>query len=159
MAIMAPFLVIETAAAPLSAADGTFGPTRLAVLLVTALAGRDTFVTVGFITMVANLVALIADRRPAPAARPLVVAVDHLATVRAVHAVPVGERDVRAIRVVGLQQAPHDREEVPQPAFLQGVADRLAPFALADNLALDVRVRDVLVADRRIRVESDHAIR
>jgi hypothetical protein len=68
---------------------------------------------------------------------------------------PVVERDVGTLRVVGLQDLPHEHAAVEQPSGLQCLTDGRLAFAQTQRLTLHVRVSRVVVARRRMLLDRD----
>jgi hypothetical protein len=73
--------------------------------------------------------------------------------------VPITEFDVGAGRVVGFQRLPHDQEEVEQPPLPERVLNRHTGIARAESVAIDMRVRHVVVAGGWKRIDGDHLVR
>ena len=84
---------------------------------VAAFTTRHTFVAEAVIAARAVVIAIAAHCRLALLASPPLVVTDRGPAVRALHTVPIGQRDIRAAGVVGLQQVGDDHKEIEQPAL------------------------------------------
>ena len=71
---------------------------------------------------------------------------------------PVGERNERALRVVGLEQVRDEQEEVQEPSLGQREANRLPSLTFAELFLPDMRMGHVVPSGRRPRIEGDDAI-
>ena len=69
-------------------------------------------------------------------------------------AIPAVEFDVRAVRVVGIQDAADQEEGVTDPPRFQGPADRLGRLAEADAGVADVGMWNRVVPRRRAGIEA-----
>ena len=69
------------------------------------------------------------------------------------------ESNVGTAGVVRLQNLSHEQEEVAQPPLLQRRANRGLAVSFTQRLALDMRMRDIVLARGRVRFESDDLIR
>ena len=69
------------------------------------------------------------------------------------------ESDVGAAGVVRLQNLSHEQKEVAQPSLLQSGADRGLAVSFTQRLALDMRMRDVVLGGGRVGFEGDDLIR
>jgi hypothetical protein len=98
--------------------------------------------------------AVVAQITAAPATRVALVLSGRRAAVAAGHTQPVRELDVGAARVVGFQDLAYQEKEVQQAALLERRANRDFPFAFAERIALDMRMRNRIVRRRSIGLES-----
>lgn len=127
--------------------------------LVAAVASTAAFGTAVVVALRATERAVVAGRAATAVAGADVIAIDRVTTVGARASRPLFESDVGAAGVVRLQNLRHEQKEVAQPPLLQRGADRSLAVPFAQRLALDMRMRDVVVTCGRIRFESDHFIR
>ena len=128
------------------------------MILVTTFAARHARVAEDAIAARAVEITFAAYGRFALLAGPPFVITDRGSAVGALHTVPIGKRHIGAVRVVGSQQIRDNYKEVEQPTLLQGMANRLATFTLADGFAIDVRMSDAVVRCGWIGVDRDHTI-
>ena len=128
------------------------------MMFVAACAARHTRAAKEAVAAGATDVAVAADVRAAPLAGPPFNVTDGRTAVGAFDSVPVRERHVGAIGVVGAQQVGDDREEVEQTPLLQRLTDRLATVAFANGFVLDVWMSDDLIGRSRIGFQRDHPI-
>jgi hypothetical protein len=93
----------------------------------------------------------------------IVVAVVAVVAVFPVHYVPAFiagitlpfiQRNVRAVRAIGIQDSFHQHEEIAQPALFQGCLYGGRTLALAEHVVAHVRMGHVFVRRRRIRVKG-----
>ncbi len=126
---------------------------------IAAVASTTAFGTAVVIALRATARALVAGRATTAVAGADVIAIDRVATVRAIASGPLFESDVGAAGVVRLQNLSHEQEEVAQPPLLQSGANRGLAISFAQRLALDMRMRDVVLVRGRVRFESDDLIR
>ena len=104
-----------------------------AVVGVAALARVRAVVTQGVGTAVAISAAVTAQVAVATLARPAVIVRGRVAAGRAGHAVPRVEPLVGGVRVVGLQDLPHDDEELADPALVESAGQRATAIAFAER--------------------------
>lgn len=126
---------------------------------VAAVASTTAFGTAVVVALRATARALVAGRATTAVAGADVIAVDRVATVRAIASGPLFESDVGAAGVVRLQNLCHEQKEVAQPSLLQRRADRGLAIPFAQRLALDMRMRDVVLGRGRVGFEGDDFIR
>ena len=158
MAIRTPFVVIEAALTEFGITTRALLHAATAMLFIAAFAVRHALVAEDAVAAGAVVVTFAAHRRLALFARPPFVVADRAAAVGTFHAVPVGQRNEGAARVVRAQQVGDDQEEIKQAALLQRFADRLMPVALTNRFVLYVRMRDAFVRRGGIGIDGDHAI-
>ena len=91
------------------------------------------------------------------ALRTLIV-VEFASTTGTVPSLPTIECDVGAAAVVGIEDLPHDQEEIRQPSLLQRVADGRASFSFTQRLIFDVRMRHVITTAWRLRIAGDNLV-
>ncbi len=128
------------------------------MILVTTFAARHARVAEDAIAARAVEITFAAYGCFALLAGPPLVITDRGSAVGALHTVPIGKRHIGAVRVVGSQQIRDNYKEVEQPTLLQGMANRLATFTLADGFAIDVRMSDAVVGCSGMGVHRDHPI-
>ncbi len=126
---------------------------------VAAVASTTAFGTAVVVALRATERAVVAGRATATVARADVIAIDRVATVRATASSPLFESDVGAASVIRLQNLSHEQKEVAQPSLLQRGANCRLAIPFTQRLALDVRMRNVVLGRGRIRFESDDFIR
>jgi hypothetical protein len=158
MAIGTPFLVIKATLATFGATARTLLQAIVAMAFVAAGALRHALIAKHAVAVGAVVVTFSAHGRVALLASQLFVVGDHSSAVGARNTVPFVKRHEWAVGVVGSQQVGDDHEKVEQAALLKRVADRLFPLALANGFVLDVRMRNALVARRRVGFRGDHPI-
>jgi len=66
--------------------------------------------------------------------------------------------NVGAARVVGFQDLTYQEKEVQQAALLERRANRDFPFAFAERIVLDMRMRNRIVRRRRVGLESMYLV-
>ena len=132
--------------------------TSSAVVLVTHFAGFRAAVAESLGTSLASVRTLAAQVGFASVTRLAILLAHGTSAVLARQAVPFRERDVGTIGVVGIKDLPHDDEEVEQPSLIQGSFDRHSSLALAERVALNVRMRCLKASARRIRIQRFHAV-
>jgi len=81
-----------------------------------------------------------------------------VSTVIARCSVPVLERNVRAIRVVGIEDAPYHREEIAQPALFQGRRYRYSAITLAEPLAAYMWMSHIVVSACRVWIQGNYTV-
>jgi len=128
------------------------------VILVTAFAARHARVAEDAIAARAVEITFAAYGCFALLAGPPLVITDRGSAVGALHTVPIGKRHIGAVRVVGSQQIRDNYKEVEQPTLLQGMANRLATFTLADGFAIDVRMSHAVVGCGRVGIDRDNPV-
>lgn len=134
---------------------GTFGAERpIADLAVAATLGANDLAAVG-----ADPRAIVADRIIAVATVVDALVIHDVATVVAGDAVPIGQADVGAVRVVGRENATHHDEEIAQPAFFQRRSNGGRPIAFTEHFIADMRVRNGLILGRGMRFDGDYKVR
>jgi len=134
---------------------GTFGTQRLVAELAPAGAVvADDLAAVGTDsrTLVAHgvvAVMAIAD----------LFAIHHIAAVAAGGAVPAAQGDIRAIRVVGLENTPDHAEEIAQSSFFQCGPNGSRPFTFAEHFVADMGVRDRVICGGRMGLDGNDVVR
>jgi hypothetical protein len=91
------------------------------------------------------------------AKRPVVLS-DKAAAISAGSAFPVGERAIRAVAVIGIEDLGHDLEKIGQSTGEQGAANRLLSIALAERLVPHMGMGDVARLRRGIWAQSDDVV-
>ena len=84
--------------------------------------------------------------------------VESAATSGAVPSLPTIECDVSAAAVVGIEDLPHDQEEIRQSSLFQRVANHRASFSCTQRLVFDVRMRHVITTARRLGIAGDNLV-
>ncbi len=74
-------------------------------------------------------------------------------------AFPIAERDIWAVRVVGIENAANHRKEIDNPAFFQSCTNcgRAIPFT--DVLSVHMRMSYKFIACRRVRFQGNYPVR
>ena len=80
--------------------------------------------------------------------------VNNVAAIIATDAVPPIEFHVGAAPAVVAEHLGYQRKEVVEPAIGQGVGNRRAALAFTEALILDVRMGNVLITGRRVRIDA-----
>lgn len=102
--------------------------------------------------------ALVANRRIAMAAVVGILFIHHVATVVTGDTLPVAERDIRAVWVVGGQDPSHHHEEIAESAFFQGCPYGGCTVSLAERFIAHMRVCDRLILCGRMGIDGHDAI-
>jgi hypothetical protein len=102
--------------------------------------------------------AFIAVLTLAPAAVERLFGIGHVAALMAADAVPLIKLDVGRMRVVRLQNAANEREEVAEPAISQRIGDCDHRITSTEPVTVNVRVHDVLIVGGRVRLHRLDAI-
>ena len=126
---------------------------------IAAVASTTAFGTAVVVALRATERAVVAGRATTAVARADVISVDRVATVGATASRPILKPDVGTAGVVRLQNLCHEQKKVTQPSLLQRGANRGLAVPFAQRLALDVRMRDVVVTRGGIGFESNDLIR
>ena len=116
-----------------------------AVILLTDFTSRHTSATGDGLAERTVEIAVAADSHFTVLAGPPLVVTDHRRAVRALLAVPLGNRHIRAVRVVRSQQIGDDQKEIQQTALLERLLDWPVSFAFANGFIFNVRMMNVLV--------------
>jgi len=82
-----------------------------------------------------------------------------MAAVIAGRTVPLVERDIGIVGVVGRQDVPDQCEKVTQSPLLQGRPDGGMAVAFAEAAVTDVRMGNRIVAGRRVRIVGHDHVR
>lgn len=126
---------------------------------IAAVASTTAFGTAVVVALRATARALVASCASTAVAGADVIAVDRVAAVRAIASGPLFESDIGAAGVVRVQNLSHEQEEVTQPSLLQRRTDCGLAISFTQRLALDVRMRDIVVTRGGVGFESDDFIR
>jgi len=151
--------LFQTQAAQLAAAVRTDGHTGRAGRLLTNWAGPKATEARGFVASMAVSGTLAAVVVPADLAPADLVGRHHAPALVAGGAVPVVQRDVRRLGVVGHEDRPDEREHVAHAAGVEGRAYGRARVARTQPLLADVRVGDRGVAGGWVRIEGHDPVR
>ncbi len=127
-------------------------------LRIAAFAQRRTVVAENTVAFGATYIAFTAHDRFAFLAFIPLITTDRGITVDARYTVPVRDGYEWTARVVGSQQVDDDQKEVEQTTLLQRLFNRLATFAFAEALILDVRMGDTFTGRSRIGIDCNHSI-
>jgi len=112
--------------------------------VITDVAATRTLVTEIEIALVASVAVLRCDRSTA---------------IVAGHTVPLVQRDIGAVRVVGVENVRYQCEEVTQSTLLQGLSYGDCAVAFAQYIVRYVRVSDGLVSARRVGLLGQTSVR
>ncbi len=126
---------------------------------IAAVASTTAFGTAVVVTLRAAARALVTGRTTTTVAGAGVVVADVITTIRASAPRPLFESDVGTAGVVRLQNLSHEQKEVAQPSLLQRRTNRGLAIPFAQPLALDMRMRYVVVTRGWVGFESDDLIR
>ena len=88
-----------------------------------------------------------------------VVASAGIAAVRATLAIPVGEPDIGAPRVVVLQYLLHEQKEIAQPPLSQSVPNRYATVPFTKPSTMNMWMSHFVITGGRIRLQRDDLVR
>ena len=138
---------------------GASRQTATAMGFIAAVASTTAFGTAVVVALRATERAVVAGRATTAVARANVITVDRVATVGARASRPLFESDVGAAGVVRLQNLSHEQKEVAQPSLLQSGANCRLAIPFAQRLALDMRMRNIVVSRGRVGFEGDDFIR
>jgi hypothetical protein len=72
---------------------------------------------------------------------------------------PLVKGYVRAVRTVGIQDAPDNSEKVRDPAIFKSSSNRSMTIPFTELFTTNVRMCNFLVCGRRMRFESDYKVR
>lgn len=126
--------------------------------MIAAVASATAFGTAIVVALGATEGTVVAGRATAAIAGAEVVLVDRVAAIGTTASRPLVKPDVGAARVVGLQDLGHEQEEVAEPALLQRRANRGLAVPFAQRLALDMRMRNVVMTVRHVRFKRNDVI-
>lgn len=152
MAFRARRTLVATSLAQLSVAPLAIVQTTLAVVLIAVGAASEALDAEAAIAPWTADIAVPTDGLRALLTGPPVLAVAVAAAVGTGRSVPIGERHIWAVGVVGPEQTGDDHKEIEQSSFFQGTPDRLASVPFTDRFILHVGMCDSFVTRCRIRV-------
>jgi hypothetical protein len=88
-----------------------------------------------------------------------VIRVNRSSAVIAARTIPVVKRYVRAVRAVGIQDAPDNSEKVRDPAIFESSSNCSVTIPFTKFIAADVRMGNSIICRSRVRLKGNYYVR